>query len=566
MNDGILKILVVGGYGTFGGRLIDLLAFEPRFELLVAGRSQELAEAFCKARPQAQARLMPVVFDRDREIAAQLAHLRPQLVVDASGPFQAYGADPFRLVQSCVDLRIGYLDLADGAAFVEGVAAFDSAARLAGIYVLSGASSFPVLTAAAVRALAKDLKYVDAIRGGIAPSPYAGVGRNVIRAIAGYAGQPAQLKRNGRIDTGYPFTETMRFVIAPPGRVPLESRLFSLVDVPDLRALALLWPEARDIWMGAAPVPESLHRVLIFLAWLVRLSVLPSLLPFASLMNVATNRVRWGEHRGGMFVAVEGKDGTGRKVARSWHLLAEGDDGPLIPSMAIEALVRRMLDGQFPSPGARPATTALELADYQRLFVGRTIYTGMRETGPGLPLYESLMGSAWQSLPPEIRAMHGVTSVLQVEGCADVIRGSGLLARLAGSLFGFPPGCRDVAVQVRFDAAAGQETWTRTFAGRSFSSRQFAGSGRSERLLCERFGPIVVAMALVVDDRRLRLVLRRWSLFGLPLPMVLGPRADAYESAADGRFYFHVELGHPLTGLIVRYSGWLAPPEHVPPL
>jgi hypothetical protein len=313
--------------------------------------------------------------------------------------------------------------------------------------------------------------------------------------------------------------------------------------------------------MGAAPVPEGLHRVLIFLAWLVRLGVLPSVLRFAWLMNATTNRVRWGEHRGGMFVAVDGRDDAGRKVARSWHLLAEGDDGPLIPSMAVEALLRRMLDGQFPSPGARPATTALELADYERLFAGRSIHTGMREAHAGLPLYESLMGSAWHSLAPEIRAMHEVTDILQVEGRADVTRGSSLLARLAGALFGFPRACRDAAVQVRFEAAAGGETWTRTFAGRAFSSRQFAGSGRSERLLCERFGPVVVVMALVLDERRLRLVLRRWSLFGLPLPMALGPRADACESAADGRFHFHVELSHPLTGLIVRYSGWLAPPR-----
>jgi hypothetical protein len=556
---GVLRVLVVGGYGTFGGRLIDLLAGEPRLELLVAGRSRHLAEAFCKARPGAQATLTAVAFDRDREIGVQLAKLQPSLVVDASGPFQAYGEDPFRLVRSCVDLAIGYLDLADGAAFVEGIAQFDPAARAAGTYVLSGASSFPVLTAAAVRALAKDLTQVDAIRGGIAPSPYAGVGANVIRAIAGYAGQPAQLTRAGRVATGYPLTETLRFVIAPPGRLSLASRLFSLVDVPDLRALALLWPEARDIWMGAAPVPESLHRALILLAWLVRLRLLPSVLPFARLMSVATNHVRWGEHRGGMFVAIEGRDSAGRKIARSWHLLAEGDDGPLIPSMAVEALVRRMLEGRFPDPGARAATTVLELADYERLFAGRTIYTGLRDSEPAVPLYRSLLGAAWQSLPSEIRAIHDVTQAGEAEGRADVLRGSSLLARLVGRLVGFPPACRDAAVKVHFEAATVGETWTRIFAGRCFSSRQWAGSVRSEHLLCERFGPLVVAMALVVGDGRLRLVPRRWSLFGVPLPMVLGPRADAYESVTDGRFCFHVEISHPLTGLIVRYSGWLVP-------
>ena len=32
-----LKLLVVGGYGTFGGRLIELLKDEPRLEIVVAG-------------------------------------------------------------------------------------------------------------------------------------------------------------------------------------------------------------------------------------------------------------------------------------------------------------------------------------------------------------------------------------------------------------------------------------------------------------------------------------------------------------------------------------------------
>ena len=137
------------------------------------------------------------------------------------------------------------------------------AARAAGVFVLSGVSSFPVLTAAgSASALGPGPGKGDARSGGgIAPSPYAGVGMNVIRAIAGYAGQPCTLRRSGRSVVGYPFTEHMRFTIAPPGRVPLRSTLFSLVDVPDLRALAGLWPEADGIWMGAGPVPELLHSV-----------------------------------------------------------------------------------------------------------------------------------------------------------------------------------------------------------------------------------------------------------------------------------------------------------------
>jgi hypothetical protein len=40
---------------------------------------------------------------------------------------------------------------------------------------------------------------------------------------------------------------------------------------------------------------------------------------------------------------------------------------------------------------------------------------------------------------------------------------------------------------------------------------------------------------------------------------MLVPRGDSYEYARDGRFHFHVEISTPLTGLIVRYQGWLVP-------
>jgi hypothetical protein len=155
---------------------------------------------------------------------------------------------------------------------------------------------------------------------------------NVIRAIAGYAGERIALKRDGHPAFGYPFTEQIRFTIAPPGPAPLKTTLFSLVDVPDLRVLAELWPEAKTIWFGAGPSPIILHRALIAFAWLRRFRLIPSLYPFSRLIHFAANRLVWGEHRGGMFVAVNGLTGTGEAMARSWHLIAEGDDGPFIPA------------------------------------------------------------------------------------------------------------------------------------------------------------------------------------------------------------------------------------------
>ena len=65
------------------------------------------------------------------------------------------------------------------------------------------------------------------------------------------------------------------------------------------------------------------------------------------------------------------------------------------------------------------------------------------------------------------------------------------------------------------------------------------------------------AIALVLSNEKLNLVVRGWRLFDVPLPMVLCPQSTSFEFELDGRFHFHVEIRHPLAGLIVRYRGWL---------
>jgi hypothetical protein len=202
----------------------------------------------------------------------------------------------------------------------------------------------------------------------------------------------------------------------------------------------------------------------------------------------------------------------------------------------------------------------LELADYAPLFTRRRIVTGMRQDQPvdvRAPLYRRLLGAAFDTLPEPIRAMHDGT--LAAEGVAEVERGRGFFARLACGIAGMPPAGRDVPVKVSFTARDGREHWRRDFGGRAFASTQEAGRGRSERLLCERFGPLAIGMALVVEDGRLRLIVRRCSLFGIALPRALAPRADIFEHVQEGRFRFHVAVAHPLTGLIVAYRGWLVP-------
>lgn len=548
-----MKILILGGYGVFGGRLARLLSDLPQLQLLICGRSLASATAFC-AGYQGKAAVHPLQVDR-QHIAQVLQAQQPDLLVDASGPFQDYGEHPYSVIEACIAARVDYLDFADAADFVFGVARFDARAKAAGVYVLSGVSSFPVLTAAVLRDMARSMDIVR-VEGGIAPSPYAGIGLNVMRAVVGYAGAPVRLQRDGVPAHGLGLAESRRFTVAVPGRLPLRNLHFSLVDVPDLQLLPPEHPTLTDIWIGAGPVPEVLHRLLNLLARARARFSLPSLAPLSPLFHRVLNRMTFGEHRGGMYVQATGLH-AGQPAAQSWHLLAEGDDGPYIPSMAVEAIVRKRLAGERPAAGARPATHALELADYERLFAGRSIFTGFRREDPQASLYPQLLGSAFATLPAQVQALHSARAARRWSGVAEVRRGRGLLARIVGGLFGFPPRGSAVPVSVAFTPERGGERWTRDFAGRRFSSWQRRGQGRNDALLVERFGPIDVALALVVEEDRLQLVARRWSCLGIPLPAALLPGGRTFETEREGRFVFDVEIAAPLVGLIVGYRGTL---------
>ena len=126
-------VLVLGGYGGFGGRVAILLG-KAGFAVIVAGRNAAKAEAFCARHPALA--LRPLKLAREDGLGGET----PWLVVDAAGPFQE---SDYSLPAACIRAGAHYLDLADARDFVFGIDALDAAARAAGVAVISGASSLP---------------------------------------------------------------------------------------------------------------------------------------------------------------------------------------------------------------------------------------------------------------------------------------------------------------------------------------------------------------------------------------------------------------------------------------
>ncbi|MGI9271949.1 MAG: DUF4166 domain-containing protein [Woeseiaceae bacterium] len=552
------RVLIIGGYGTFGGWVARLLAPDSRLELMIAGRSLEKAQEFALQYPQ-QAAMTAVRFDRDDDVEAQIRASGADIVVDASGPFQAYGSDAYRVAKAAIACNANYLDLADASKFVVGIEALNRDACLHNVFALSGVSTCVALSSAVLRSLSEDLQQIDSFRGGIAPSPYSGVGASVMQAVALSAGKPTNALIDRKVQEVFPFTDAKRITIAPPGCMPLYPRVFSLVDVPDLLTAQGVEPSVRNVWFGAAPVPGLYHAVLRALARVVKRGWLPSLEFLAPIMFRVMRNLAWGEHRGGMFIEIEGHKNDGSHVTRSWHLIAEGDHGPAIPAMASAAIISQCLDGVLPQPGARPATNELTIDAFQPFFQRMNISTGEKFMGDmqGWPIFRRVLGNAWEQLPNEIMALHDVSGSRTFNGRAEVTRGSSFLAKIVGRIVGFPPAGVDIPLTVKMRSDGEHERWTRDFDGHKFASVMAAGTGRTSDLICERFGPAKFAIALVLENDCLKYVPRSWRLLGIPMPLSLAPQGKMLEYVEDSRFHFHVEIKLPIIGNIVTYQGWL---------
>jgi hypothetical protein len=170
------------------------------------------------------------------------------------------------------------------------------------------------------------------------------------------------------------------------------------------------------------------------------------------------------------------------------------------------------------------------------------------------PLYARVMQRRFAVLPAAVRRMHWVCGDSGASGEVTVARSRNPLANLVALVMGFPR-AGSHSLHVSFFERDGVECWTRHFGDRSFSSHLSEQAGQ----LVERFGVLRFVFDLPSDDVGLTMRIRRWSLFGLPLPLWLAPRSAAREWEEDGRFCFDVPISLPLIGLVVHYAGWLSP-------
>jgi NAD(P)-dependent dehydrogenase (short-subunit alcohol dehydrogenase family) len=423
-------ILVIGGYGGFGARLCRRLS-RAGHVVIVGGRSEAKATGFCAGLPGTR----PLVMDREGDIAAVFERERPDLVIDAAGPFQRSRYD---VPRACIRAGIPYLDLADATDFVVGIDALDREARAAGVAIVSGASSVPALTGAVARKLAEGMERVVSVDIALSAANRATGGASVVAAILSYVGQPVRLRRGGRWSRVWGWQEMRRRDFVLRDGTALRGRRVAIADVPDGELLPDMLP-GRPAVSFRAGTELGFHMLALWLAsWPVRWGWLKSLsgarrwlLPLYRLTSAL------GGERSAMSVALTGTAG-GRRLERRWTVLAERAEGLEVPILAAELLAGDILAGRQPA-GARTAASLLEFGRFEPALSRLALRHEFAERELAPPLYARVMGVAFDRLPPAVRRLHDVCRDAGAQGEGRVERGRGLLARALAAAMRFPP-------------------------------------------------------------------------------------------------------------------------------
>jgi saccharopine dehydrogenase-like NADP-dependent oxidoreductase len=363
-----MRAVVIGGLGNFGARICRRLAHEPGIQ--VVATSRRLTEDGKRAAAET------ATLDIDSpHFAIDLKALTPDLVIHCAGPFQ--GQD-YRVALASLECGANYVDLADGRGFVAGfVSAVGPAADAARRVAITGASTLPALSSAVVDSFKHSFASLDSIQIVIAPGQHAPRGAATVAAVLGYAGSSFPWWQNGewRVASGWQELKRENFSFG--------TRLAAACDVPDLELFPERYPGVQTVAFRAALEVSLQHYALWLVAAFRRMGLVLPMVRWGEAFDRIGTWLNWlGSDTGGMAVRIVGKDNAGRKICRTWELVAASNHGPEVPCMAAVILANRLNRGDAFAPGAKVCMGILALPDFELEFAQWNISSRIIEPSP----------------------------------------------------------------------------------------------------------------------------------------------------------------------------------------
>ena len=353
-------VLVLGGYGNFGGKITEALVQSNDISVSIAGRNPQSAARFSEQiKHKFGKQISCIVLDiQQADLACLLKSSGAKLVIHTSGPFQGQN---YHVATACIDAGINYIDLADGRDFVRGFKALDDAARDNNVMAVTGASSVPGLSSAVINEFLAEFKELHSVEYGIAPGNKADRGEATVKAILSYTGKHFTRFDQGRWQSVRGWQDIHRQQFPQP----IGNRWLANCDIPDLELFPHTYPDLRSVKFLAGLELSVMHLGLWFLSWFSTMGIVKDWSRYSKAITVmSTWFEKFGTDVGGMYMLLQGIDNQGNLKKIRWDLVAEEGHGPQIPTIASIVLAKKLAKGSLNIKGAMPCVGLFSLNEF----------------------------------------------------------------------------------------------------------------------------------------------------------------------------------------------------------
>lgn len=364
-------VLVLGGYGNFGRKIVENLCEMEMLTVVICGRSITKANQLVNdLQSRAKATLKAVAIDIFSDMFLdKLKEISPDLVIHTSGPFQE---QDYAVPKACIEAGAHYIDLADDRRFVCDIAELDSLAKAQGVLVITGASSVPGLSSAVIDHYQDQFGSIDSIDLSIAPGNKAERGLATVYSILSYTGQTLNVFKGGKWQDIHGWMDSK---VNDFGEI-VGKRHLANVDVPDLELFPARYKVSESVSFQAGLEIPFLHRSMVGMAYLSKIGLVKTWVPLSKVIVKASNLfLPFGSDTGAMQVQITGLDKNGKNKKITWRLYAANGNGPYIPTLSTIILAKKLLENNLDDTGAKPCMGLLKIEDFKEHFEALDIYT-----------------------------------------------------------------------------------------------------------------------------------------------------------------------------------------------
>lgn len=351
------KILVIGGYGFFGNIITRRLAADPAIRVVIAGRDAEKCRVLAAELQKSPNLPLYHALDIDRDLQPVLEQVKPDIVINAAGPFQ--GQD-YKTAETCIAQGCHYIDLADARDYVAGFSALDKQAKAKNLLAVSGASSVPCLTAAIIDHYLPEFGAIHSVDYGITVAQKTRMGASTAAAVLSYAGKPFTTLRHKNMETVHG-----GLGLHVENYPELGLRLFGLCDIPDLALFPARYPALENIRFSAGQEISLLQLGIWKLSLMVRAGIMRGLEPHAQrLMKLRALFDIFGSDRSGLHMRLAGTGRNGKPRETTFYMIAKSGHGPHIPATPAVLLAQGLAHNTITKRGAVPCMGLITLPHY----------------------------------------------------------------------------------------------------------------------------------------------------------------------------------------------------------